>query len=470
MTGPTAHALFSASGAPGWMRCAPKLAAEVGLPDDSSEYADEGTAAHQLAGWCLEENQAALAFKGRRLEIINGVYWPGGDVPRPSKGIGQARDISRVFEVTTDMAGHVQNYVGRVHTRIEEFKLRGAVSVEMMVEVRVDYSARLGVPDSFGTSDVVLLIEWPGDIWQIDVGDLKFGMGVKVYASELIVQPDGSTLYFGNEQMMMYALGAYDQFAMLGDIQKISMAIYQPRVHHFDEYECDLATLLDFEKRARAAAEQALLFLDSPNTPPVMSDYSPGEKQCRWCGIKGTCKALSSHVINIVSGDFVDLDAVPETAPARAALIQNAVREGMDRVKADDAVHLDALWPNLELIDLWIKGVRGAIEQKALAGVAFTNCKVVQGKQGNRAWTDAEEAEKALKSFRLKQDEMYKFSLISPTDAEKVLKATPKRWAKVQALIGRAEGKLSVADISDKRPAVVVTPPADDFEDIGELA
>ena len=58
----TQHATLSASGAPGWMRCYGKLAMEKPFPNTSSAYADEGTAAHEVAQMCLEQNQDASAF------------------------------------------------------------------------------------------------------------------------------------------------------------------------------------------------------------------------------------------------------------------------------------------------------------------------------------------------------------------------------------------------------------------------
>ena len=86
-----------------------------------------------------------------------------------------------------------------------------------------------------------------------------------------------------------------------------------------------------------------------------------------------------------------------------------------------------------------------------------------QGRQGARAWTTEEEAEAALKRLKVKAALMYKRKLISPTDAEKLLKGDVK-WDKLQKYITRAEGKPSVALASDKRPALVIEPTADDFD------
>ncbi len=48
-----AHALLSPSSAERWMQCPGSVALSYGAPDSSSEYADEGTAAHELAAMCL---------------------------------------------------------------------------------------------------------------------------------------------------------------------------------------------------------------------------------------------------------------------------------------------------------------------------------------------------------------------------------------------------------------------------------
>jgi hypothetical protein len=442
-----AHALFSASKAPAWMRCAPMLACEVGKPDSSSEFADEGTAAHELGAKVLERGEGAFAKDHLDDHITVG---------------------ERVFVVDDDMAGHVQTYVDRIRARIQAFYDAGAVNVQLLVEVRVDYSAYIGHPDAFGTSDVVLIVEWADGTAQIDVGDLKYGMGVQVYASQLIEPAtfgeQGNQLsedvIQGNEQMMLYALGAYDQYSSIYDFKKISMAIYQPRLNHFDEYECDVDELLAFAARARAAADQARLYLESPDTPIPLWDFTPGKKQCRWCKVKGSCNALTQSIIHIVSQDFEDLS----TTTASAAALEQRVKLGQAKLHDATEHMLDVLYPNLDLVEIWLKGVRGEIEKRALAGAAFETCKLVQGKKGNRKFGDEVEAERLMKSFRLKVEQMYKLDLISVAVAEKLLKDQPKRWAKLKALITQTDGALSVAPISDKRPAVVVTPVGDDFD------
>jgi len=146
---------------------------------------------------------------------------------------------------------------------------------------------------------------------------------------------------------------------------------------------------------------------------------------------------------------LVDFDAVvPETAD----------QDDLARVMA-----------NANLIEGWIKAVRAEVERRLLAGEPVKGYKLVQGKRGNRMWANPEDAEAALKAMRIKHDQMYDYKLASPTSIEKLAKAEeigPRQWVKIQALITQSEGQPSVAPESDKRPALVTSAAASDFDDV----
>ena len=130
---------------------------------------------------------------------------------------------------------------------------------------------------------------------------------------------------------------------------------------------------------------------------------------------------------------------------------------------------LAAMMAKADMIEDWITAVRAEVERRLLAGAAVRGYKLVQGRQGNRAWANVEEAEAQLKAMRLKVEQMYDLSLISPTSAEKLATAPdpaigPRQWKKLQAIITRSPGKLHVAPVSDKRPAVSVAPVSDSFD------
>ena len=374
------HSVLSPSGAHRWMRCPGSIAAESGMPDTSSKYAAEGTAAHELASKCLELDANAEAVIGDTITV------DGFD-----------------FIVTAEMAHHVNDYCKLVR----EYAQGG----QLLVERRVNFSEAIGVPDSTGTSDAIII--HPD---RITVIDLKYGMGVKVDATE-------------NEQLQLYALGALHDYSVLGDFQEIVMVVHQPRLNHVSEWSIPAAKLEAFRENARLAAIEAL-----DNREPRLN---PGEKQCRFCKAKATCPALRAEISDTVGGiaspsDFADL-AVAE---------EDDLSQAMARV---------------ELVEHWCKAIRAEVERRLLAGQPVAGFKLVEGRRGNRAWSDEAEVEKLFKSFRFKKDEMYDLKLISPTKAEKLLKTNPGRWEKISALTSRGDGKPSVAPATDRRPALAVS-------------
>lgn len=133
----------SPSAAERWMTCPGSVKACLGLPDSSSKYADEGTAAHELGELILNGADGA-SLVGKFAE--NGV------------------------EFTQDMLTHVMKYVTYVQDLVN------STGGTLMTEQRLPLFSITG-EDAHGTSDVVIIA---GD--ELIVVDLKFGMGVKVDA------------------------------------------------------------------------------------------------------------------------------------------------------------------------------------------------------------------------------------------------------------------------------------------------
>lgn len=405
------------------MNCYGKPFMEKGLPESSSKYADEGTAAHEVAAMCLEQNQDATAFAGRMIQV--------------TRGEG-AQATSRSFEVNEEMVEAVQRYVDIV---------RG-LGGDLMVEQKVDFGNWIGVEDQFGTSDSLVVLDK-----ELIVVDLKYGKGVRVEAED-------------NPQLQLYALGCYDIAELAGyEIETVRLMIVQPRLPSVSEWVCSIDDLKAFALEAKIAARHAIHQWEGKAEPKL----TPGEKQCRWCKAKATCPALAaevkSHIFDEVAAsslDFSDLSA-SETVPNMAFVNE-----------ANLASHMRAV----DLVEKWCSAVRAEVERRLVEGKPVDGFKLVAGKKGARAWADKEAAEAALKSMRLKDADMYDYSLISPTTAEKLAKAGKlgdRQWKKLcDDHITQTQGKPSVAPVSDKRPAISVAVTADDFATLpdegGDLA
>ena len=261
--------------------------------------------------------------------------------------------------------------------------------------------------------------------------------------------------------MQIYALAALGEFEFLGDFQRVRMVIVQPRLDHIGEWDCTVEALREFGQKVKRGAERCFSAMQyHGNYKELHEKYlNPGNDQCRFCKAKAICPTLTEHVLSTVADDFVD------TTEPVAPQIEHAAERTFD-----NAI-LGNLLGAVDLVESWCKAIRAKAEAELLAGRPVPGFKLVEGRRGARRWADDKEVEATMKSMRMKLEEMYDFSLISPTTAEKLHKAGtigPRQWPKLQGLITQSEGKPSVAPESDKRPALVIQATVDEFADVSE--
>ena len=246
------HAELGPSGASRWMRCQGSVVLSADLPNPSTEFAAEGSVAHEIGYLCLRDGQDATYFIGKSMS-----------------------HDGFTFTVSPEMASHVQTYVDYVRQQYGT----------PLYEQRLPIMHLTGEQDAHGTADAVIIHDRT-----LHVMDLKFGMGVKVMAEE-------------NEQLQIYALAALHQYEMVADFDTIVLHIIQPRLDHIDTWELPVTDLLEFAEEVRTAAR----WVAEAKTDLQEKHFVVGEKQCKFCPAKGNCKALASHVLNTVRDDFTDM-------------------------------------------------------------------------------------------------------------------------------------------------------------------
>lgn len=397
-----AHALLAPSSAARWMRCAGSVAASQHVPNESSVFAREGSAAHVLG-------ERALSYE-KRTE-----FW-----------LGEVIEIEgEKFTVDDEMCENVQIYVDQVRRE----------PGELLVEERFDLSEVYGVEEQFGTGDAVVL-DYEHE--RLYVGDLKYGRGVIVFAKD-------------SDQMYSYAAGALKLYDMLADWKTITVAIHQPRLHHYDEYTLTREELEAWIEETAECAMQAVALIGHP-AAEIESAKTAGEVQCQWCPIKGNCRTLATWSHEQVYADFANLELEPTTVK--------------DTTQMDGAT-LGKILARADTIASWLSEVRAEAVRRAQAVPgSVPGWKMVTGKKGRRTWSDADEAKDIMKNARIKTDEMYTKTMVTYPAAEKAFgKKKPKIWTRLKGLVSQADGAPAIAPESDARPALVIAE-ANQFADL----
>lgn len=234
-----AHARLSASGANQWLNCPPSIKASEGIGDSSSEFAREGTFAHELSELYFSNLYEGLSDEDFKQQLEH------------------RKDDEYYSE---ELREYVEQYVDIVEEKINEAKAQDEPI--LFFEHRLDLTRY--VPESFGTGDVVVYYNGT-----VEIIDLKFGKGVEVSA-------------LNNPQLRLYGLGAYELLKDFEDVHTIKMTIVQPRLSNISSETVDAADLVEWG-------------LNTVKPQAIKAYNGEGEfhagSHCRFCKIRHTCRA-----------------------------------------------------------------------------------------------------------------------------------------------------------------------------------
>jgi hypothetical protein len=257
------HAELSASSAERWMSCPGSAALSAGVPNHSSKFAAEGTAAHFIAAFHQHE-----ILKGEHVRLTR---WRG------QTALVEGHEI----ELTEDLL----EAVGEFLLDCQNDKEDGDV---VFIEQSLTPALKKLHPKFGGSADRV---RWRPRTRHLRVTDYKHGAGVPVDVDD-------------NKQLKKYALGVLltnQQF----NADEVEIRIAQPRCDHeqgrFRSYTFKAIELIDFAADLVDAAKR---------TEEFGADLVPSKKACKWCPANAAdkCPAIKQETHAIVAASFDMLD------------------------------------------------------------------------------------------------------------------------------------------------------------------
>ena len=373
-----AHAKLSASGASRWATCPGSVQMEEGIPDTESVYAKEGTLAHELSELKLKHYLDSKGFGKRKLNAA-------------------VKKIKEDELYQAEMDGFTDNYVDFIKEKALSFPSKPYIEIEK----RVDFSR--WVPEGFGTCDCILI---HGST--LSIIDLKYGKGVPVSAEK-------------NEQLILYALGAYNAFSLIYDIKKIEMNIVQPRLNNYSSWEVDLTELLLWGDYFSVQSSKAL---------SGDGELVPSAKACKFCKARDICSARAEYNLSLESEIHLNPNEIP-----RDKLFEYISRG--------------------EVISKWVNDLKAYALNLCLTGEDVKGLKAVAGRT-SRSWTNQDEALKKLIDGGI--DEAIIFDKV-PLTLAKLEKALGKEQFNnlVGDMVVTSTGKPTLVFENDKRPAITDT-------------
>lgn len=308
-----AHSEKGPSSSSRWIHCTPSAKLCADMPDVSTSFAQEGTDAHELCEYLL--NQAM----GRETED-----------PTPN-----------LKYYNSEMQECAEGYRDYVMELYEEAKQKTSDPV-LMVEQRIQYERF--VSGGFGTADCIIIADGT-----LNVVDFKYGLGVEVHAE-------------GNTQMRIYALGALEIFDALYDIDTVQMTIYQPRKANIS---IDQISRDDLYKWAEEVLKPAAIAADEGTGEFHTGDW------CRFCKAKHICRERAKKNLELASYEFASPPLLSDEEVSNILdKVDNLIKWANDvkEYALQEAV-AGKSWPGFKVVEG--RSIRKYTDEKSVAEVAI---------------------------------------------------------------------------------------------------
>ena len=373
-----AHAKLSASGASRWATCPGSVQMEDGIPDKESIYAQEGTLAHEMSELKLKHYLDPKGFGKRKLNAA-------------------IKKLKENELYQAEMESYTDTYVDFIKEKAMSFSSNPYIEIEK----RVDFSR--WVEGGFGTCDCVLI---HGST--LSIIDLKYGKGVPVSSEQ-------------NEQLILYALGAYDAFNLIYNLDKIELNIVQPRINNFSTWEISLTELLLWGDYFKVQAEKAL---------GGNGELVPSAKACKFCKARDICTARAENNLSLESEIKLKPNEIPKDK------LYEYISRGEDIAK-------------------WVADLKAYALDMCLKGEDVKGLKAVAGRT-SRSWTNQDEAINKLIEGGIDEAIIYDKVPLTLAKLEKAL-GKQQFTTLVGDMVVTSEGKPTLVFENDKRPAITNT-------------
>lgn len=329
------HAKLAPSGSSRWMPCPGSIALCEQVPKKpTSDYAKEGTAAHEVGAMCLTNLQEAAEYVGTVITVEG-----------------------TKFTVTEEMAEAVQVYLDTIRADLRENCSKKGTTFA----VEKSFDLTWLCPDMFGTNDCSVFDKINKKLY---VYDYKHGQGVLVDVE-------------WNSQLLIYAIGALyeawdiDDLLPVGNsVEEVEIVIVQPRIETDD----------GVARRWTIKTEDLLYWGLHVLKPSALRTKAPDAKlvagdHCRFCDATAVCPEKIKTACALAKTDF-----------------ENPIFPAPEDLKPE---HIVELLEKIGMFSKWADDVATFAFLQMQRGVEIPGRKLVK-KKSNRVWVEDADVESVL--------------------------------------------------------------------------